>query len=500
MENNLIPSAPEGDKHNDAHEQSAKETNTQIQQHVPTADGNKAAKSGLHYLAEIIAAGAIGTGVWVFGEHLTNHGHRTFGDFVNFLAFASFFAAAPITALKFWPYRKCVWGLFAFFVTLMAVVFILSSKPLKTDAPTVFPNRIHLATDKQLIRTAVTVANHGEFPVYDVVLRLAINRVGVPCSSLDIQSDNPPEAQTQFKDIPVNMFRYNAMCLSNTRPDIVYVKFGLIPANANRELRVAGTIRTNSWANLSVAGYDMNLALNEWHSNSFIWTIPPALWKDAKHGIKFPLTNFPYGAVLLTNGVPAFTNLPHVRLVLETPDFNGPSQFALTNDFLSIKYNPTNFSQVSGLLMAPTDMPTAAPMLKLWLVNDSGVDVTNIDVIFNSMVGFAFTTNDFWRENAASSNKTPTPLMWHWDSLPADRSIKIPPLSFADTSNGTGYGLIGICINAADMQQQLTGFWLTFIPSNALLKPFFSRVSTSCTFSSNSFVISMKYPIEFEIK
>lgn len=122
----------------------------------------------------------------------------------------------------------------------------------------------------------------------------------------------------------------------------------------------------------------------------------------------------------------------------------------------------------------------------------NGVEVTNINVVFASMVGFGFATNDFWHENLASSNRTTGPLFWPLDSLPANRSIKIPPISFADTNYGAGFGLIGICINASDMPQQLTRFWLTFVSSNFLSKPVFSQVNTSVVVTNNEAIFSVQ--------
>ena len=70
-----------------------------------------------------------GTGVWVFGEHLVSHGHTTSGSIANFLAFVIYFAAAPLAAVRIWPRPMMVWGAFGAFVSIMAVVFVVSSQP-----------------------------------------------------------------------------------------------------------------------------------------------------------------------------------------------------------------------------------------------------------------------------------------------------------------------------------------------------------------------------------
>jgi len=71
------------------------------------------------FLLELIGFGIVGTGIWVFGEHLANHGNETIGSWINFAAMMSFFAVIPLSAFKRWRSKvKRIWisigcGIFA---------------------------------------------------------------------------------------------------------------------------------------------------------------------------------------------------------------------------------------------------------------------------------------------------------------------------------------------------------------------------------------------------
>ena len=92
------------------------------------ANGDAVTKTGLwRFVAELVLAGAVGTGLWVFGEHLISHNHTVFGGIINFMAFCIYFATVPITAVKIWPRPMLVWASFFGFCVLMALVFTLSS-------------------------------------------------------------------------------------------------------------------------------------------------------------------------------------------------------------------------------------------------------------------------------------------------------------------------------------------------------------------------------------
>lgn len=108
---------------------STKEAGDNPQKSFPATNGDVIPKSGLWaYLAELVLAGAVGTGIWLFGEHLISHGHTTWGSVVSFVAFCFYFATVPITAIKIWARPKLIWPLFVGFCSLMALVFTLSSR------------------------------------------------------------------------------------------------------------------------------------------------------------------------------------------------------------------------------------------------------------------------------------------------------------------------------------------------------------------------------------
>lgn len=138
MADNLIPplTPQNGDGDNRANSDPAHKTHENPHQSLPPASNDKSGKTrAFIWIAECVLAGLIGTGVWVFGEHLVSHGHTTLGSIVNFAAFAVFFAAAPITAIKIWSRPKLILGLFSGFVVLMALVFFVSSEKKPESKP-----------------------------------------------------------------------------------------------------------------------------------------------------------------------------------------------------------------------------------------------------------------------------------------------------------------------------------------------------------------------------
>ena len=82
------------------------------------------------FVAEIMLAGSVGTGIWVFGEHLISAGHLSAGTRVRFVAFAVYFSTVPITAAKFWkPKRTLAWVSYAAFSLLMYCIFGATWRP-----------------------------------------------------------------------------------------------------------------------------------------------------------------------------------------------------------------------------------------------------------------------------------------------------------------------------------------------------------------------------------
>jgi len=383
-------------------------------------------------------------------------------------------------------------------ISFSIVVFILGtalwqklSRSSAHNFVIVTPTHITLATDNATIRNSVTISNPSERPIYDAELRIALNPIGISSDSILIESDAEPPSQNKFNDIPLNTLRINASSSgkNNKHPDIIYFRLGFIPAKSDRELRISGSLKTNSWADLSVSDYKTNLAISDWNPKlviNEIYSVGSAMWKDTKGAeIQFPLTNLPFGGIYFTNGKPAFTNLPHLMLSLDTPDFGGTNQFNLTNDFIFLTNNQFSFPRTAALLFVPEDEPTLNPRLKLWLVNDSGVSVTNIEVLFTSMSGFNFQTNEFYSLGAASANAVINPVIFHLDLLPVAQAIKIPPISLR-SPNYNSPGLIGICINATNMPSQYLNVFLAFVTTNVASKPLVLKASASVAAVSNN--------------
>jgi len=246
------------------------------------------------------------------------------------------------------------------------VFFRLKSKP-ESPTPRLSLSRIQLASDQGPIRTSVGLFNPDDLAAYDVLMRVAIDRNSVPADSLVIETDEAPALQTALKDNAVNVFRINARSATNTHSDIVYLKWGFLAATSTREMKSCGTKRTNGWADLSVVEYKKTLCISDWQSNvtKFEIASDSAIWKDAKRGIMFPLTNLTFGGVSFTNGRPAFTNVPHLKLALDTPDFGGANQFNLINDFVGVTNNVPQLSDITSLLMVPCGSSSTNPVLTL---------------------------------------------------------------------------------------------------------------------------------------
>jgi len=449
---------------------------------VASPDAKSVSQPGFFlYVRDIVIAGILATGLWVLGEHLRDQGYVKAAHVVNFLACSAFFSVAPVEALKLWKRPVLVWSLFLVLVLLTAFLFFALPPKTESNAPLVSPTRIRLATDREPIRTSVTIYNPDVLPAYEVMLRIRIDQPAVRAHSLIIDADDAPTSQAVFKDNPVNVFRIDAESATNTHPNFVYFRLGLIPAKSNREIRISGSVKTNAWADLSVVEYKKNLFLPDWKSNVLQLQVAgdSAIWKDAKR-IKFFLTNVPYGGILFTNGNAMFTNLPRLSLAIDAPGVSGwagTNQMDLTNDFIFLTNNSARLTEITGLLIAPSDPTNPCPTLNLRLVNAGATDVTNIDVILTAMAGRRFTTNEFWHSRSLS-NAAADSMTFHSNLLPVDRSCTIPSISFGRCED-TGSALIGVCINANDMPQQFMGFWLTFIPTNVLSRPFFTRVNSA---------------------
>jgi hypothetical protein len=114
----------------------AQETNGNPQPQNPPRNGDAVRKFGVAaYVGEIVLAGLCGTGVWIFGEHLVSHGYSKSGVVVNILAFIIYFAAAPLTAIRFWPKPFRVWSLFGVFCLIMVLLFTATSMPESKPRP-----------------------------------------------------------------------------------------------------------------------------------------------------------------------------------------------------------------------------------------------------------------------------------------------------------------------------------------------------------------------------
>jgi len=83
------------------------------------------------------------------------------------------------------------------------------------------------------------------------------------------------------------------------------------------------------------------------------------MWKDAKHGILFPITNLPYGARLIEKGKTIFTNEPHLLIAIDVSDFDRTN---IISDLGSVKLlkltNAIIFRKDNGVISDTKSMLT----------------------------------------------------------------------------------------------------------------------------------------------
>jgi hypothetical protein len=242
------------------------------------------------------------------------------------------------------------------------------------------------------------------------------------------------------------------------------------------------------------------------------------MWKDAKHGITFPLTNLPYGAILFTNGKPAFTNLPHLLLAIDVsdfdrtniiPDLGNVKLLNLTEDFIFIKNDHEAIADTKALLTIPICQALSNPIVKFVLRNDTGVMVSNIVFAFNASRGFSWLSNDVWCSSvippdSPSNNIIRECFFENWDAIKPGDIVMLAPIRF-EATNANNADLIGLSLYAHNMPQQLIGFLLRFCPTNAeshsVLVPSagFSKIS-NLQVTTNFFRFSFPGPMRMEFR
>jgi hypothetical protein len=360
------------------------------------------------------------------------------------------------------------------FLNLLTFLFLywhMESQAKKALEPTISQTRIHLASDDAPITTTVTVYNPTEHPLYNVILKIAIEQPFIPASSITIEPNISPELRNEFKESPVSM-RNDFEIVPNSKPSFSSYAFGVIPPNSQTVLIIGGSIKTNSWADLSIAGYEPNLAVSGWNSN-YLMTVPinPQAIVGKGLNASFRLSDIPYGAIFLTNGVPAFTNLPHLQVGIDLSDFGKTNLLLLKDGFLFSSNNTMRPGDITGLLTLPTSESASNSTIKIVLNNDTGVVVSNVTFFFNSAEPFNWRSNDVWIP-VPEVPGAPTNDMFRWAIF--TKSDKISPgtyletpYSFATTTNLDNSIAVAIAVSANDMPEQLIAFWLMFCRTNA---------------------------------
>jgi hypothetical protein len=119
--------------HKHVKEEIVERKNQQLNENFSPSNGNGASKSGfVNFVQSLVIAGVVGTGIWVFGEHLNNHGHEAWASVVNFFACVIFLSVLPLEAGRHWQRPRVVWGVFVLLCASLGTVWALAIRQLAT--------------------------------------------------------------------------------------------------------------------------------------------------------------------------------------------------------------------------------------------------------------------------------------------------------------------------------------------------------------------------------
>lgn len=190
---------PEGDQAEESQSVTAPSNKTP----AATASNGKSLRQLRLYVTELLVAGAIGTGTWLFGEWMSSHGLDGLGSFFEFVAFVMFFSTVPISATKVWPRKRIIWIGFLIFCLVAALVFFLIPKPKPIPPPhprfsfsfRMGDTRIDLTNS---FLTLKDIGRFGSFPTGVLYIPSDNSETNVPLD-LTVRNDAPDAAATDVQ-------------------------------------------------------------------------------------------------------------------------------------------------------------------------------------------------------------------------------------------------------------------------------------------------------------
>ncbi len=199
-------------------------------------------------------------GFWMIHE-LVPDAHNIFLYAAYALAIADgFFVLAHKILPGRWWIKFPAWTAY---IACLVVVFAFKNEPKSTDdsIPKLSTEKVRLGDGNNAIQSAVHIFNPNDFPVYDVALQFHILGNGVRADTVNIKMPDedllaqkfPPQYQII---VTAYTLRYDLM-QEPTNQNTVF-SFGWIGAKEMREIEVAGTLITNSFAVITLKDFKTN--------------------------------------------------------------------------------------------------------------------------------------------------------------------------------------------------------------------------------------------------
>jgi hypothetical protein len=191
----------------------------------------------------------------------------------------------------------------------VVATFILPHSDRETGSLTVAPNRIQIHDGNVAKENIVTVFNSNDFPVYGVIVKMETD---APFSR------NPFSVRTEMRkserllsDDGDSVDFFSLFHRKSSRLFIVWIN---MPPKAYRSIRVSGTVATNSWASISVIGFDKEFAFTRASTNSTKWDVISTnspIWKHLPGWVPNS-----FSIEIIDNPTTEAQKAPHLTLML----------------------------------------------------------------------------------------------------------------------------------------------------------------------------------------
>jgi hypothetical protein len=193
---------------------------------------------------------------WVWVDMVDCH------SFFRLCGYAVSLAVAQFVVFSFFRNRLSGWTHGLWLISLLPLAFLVwsNSRPLSLSPPILSAKIIPLCDGKNFPDNEISIFNPNGVTLYWTTLEIIPN-TSISPASLDIEADQPPEAERSLQRGPIlDFFRLNRYP-SPRQPKCkgVEIQLRTIPPLSYRFLRIDGTANTNSSATISIVGYTNRL-------------------------------------------------------------------------------------------------------------------------------------------------------------------------------------------------------------------------------------------------